>query len=132
MSGDGSDDVTIPAVFMKKGDASVLRELLQFEKSVYVLLTWLPPDGEGEEASKGEEDVKNDLGSGEESISSESKLNKNGMEPVSHSSLEPRTADSGLYGSGVETLDSNYDQRQRDSAQACSGTSDCNTPSHVP
>ena len=38
MSGDGIEDVTIPAVFMKKPDATKLRHLLEFEESVCVLL----------------------------------------------------------------------------------------------
>ena len=128
MSGDSIDDVTIPAVFMKKGDASVLRELLQVEKSVYVLLTWIPAlepgmgkreaEERGGEASKGKEDVMN---SGEESRSGEPELYNSGME-----------SRSGLYDSGMETSESDYKQQHRDSAQTCSSTADCNSPSNSP
>ena len=118
MSGDGIDDITIPAVFMKKGDASVLRELLQVEKSVYVLLTWIPAlepgmgkreeeEERGGEAGKGKEDMVN---IGEES----------------------RSEESGLYDSGMETSESDYEQQHRDSAQTCSSTADCNSPSDSP
>ena len=41
MSGD-APDVTIPAVFMQKVDATYVRELLASEESVYILLTWIP------------------------------------------------------------------------------------------
>ena len=44
MSGDGINDVDIPAVFMQKSDADILRELLASEDSVYVLLTWIHED----------------------------------------------------------------------------------------
>ena len=117
MSGDGTDDITIPAVFMKKGDASVLRELLLVEKSVYVLLTWIPAlepgmgkreeEERGGGASKGKEDMMN---SGEES----------------------RSGESGLYDSGMETSESDYEQQHRYSAQTCSSTADCNSPSDSP
>ena len=130
MSGDGIEDITIPAVFMKKMDASVLRELLQLEKLVYVLLTWLPQEGEGP-AGKGEEpergkaakeDALNSFDSGEESRSGESELYDSGM--------ESRSMESGLYDNGMDTLESDYQQQQhRDSVQTCSSTEDCNSPS---
>lgn len=41
MSGDGSNDIVIPAVFMQQVDALFLRELLKNEE-LFVLLTWLP------------------------------------------------------------------------------------------
>ena len=114
MSGDGTDDITIPAVFMKKSDASVLRDLLQLEKSVYILLTWIPGlesgMGMGQkegEASKGKEDMVNSVDSDEESRS-------------------------GLYDSGMGTSESDYNQQHRDSAQTCSSTADCNSPSDSP
>lgn len=130
MSGDGTDDITIPAVFMKKGDASVLRELLLVEKSVYVLLTWIPAlepgmgkreeEERGREASKRKEDMVN---SGEASRSGESGLYDSGM--------ESRSVESGLYDNGMETSHSDYEQH-RDSAQTCSSTADCNSPSDSP
>ena len=43
MSGDGSTDITTPAVFMQRLDALLLKELLKNEE-VFVLLTWLPED----------------------------------------------------------------------------------------
>ena len=92
----------------------MLRDLLQLEKSVYILLTWIPglesgmgmEQKEGE-ASKGKEDVVNSVDSGEESRS-------------------------GLYDSGMETSESDYNQQHRDSAQTCSSTADCNSPSDSP
>lgn len=130
MSGDGTEDITIPAVFMKKGDASVLRELLKLEKSVYVLLTWMPAlesgtgmrkeDDKGEEASKEKGGVVNGIDSGEESRSGESGLYDSGT--------ESRTMDSGLYNGGMETSESDYKQPHKDSAQPCSSTADCNSP----
>ena len=114
------EDITIPAVFMKKVDASVLRELLQLEKLVYVLLTWLPQEGEGPERGKAaKEDALNSFDSGEESRSGESELYNSGM--------ESRSMESGLYDNGMDTLESDYQQQQhRDS---CSSTEDCNSPS---
>jgi hypothetical protein len=110
MSGDGVDDITIPAVFMKKGDASELRDLLLLEKSVYVLLTWIPGlesemgMGKREEGgdSKGNEDVVNSVDSGEES----------------------RSGESGLYDNGMETSELDHNQHHRYSAQ--------NSPSDSP
>lgn len=46
MSGDKVNDVTIPAVFMHKDDATWLMELIAKSKNVMVLLTWLPSDQE--------------------------------------------------------------------------------------
>ena len=94
----------------------MLRDLLQLEKSVYILLTWIPglePGmgmGQEGEASKGKEDVLNNVDSGEES----------------------RSGKSGLYDSGMETLESDYNQQHRDLAQTCSSTADCNSPSDSP
>lgn len=57
MSGDGTDDVLIPAVFMQKDDAARLTKLLS-EQPVTLLLTWVPGDlehGNGPETSEDSE-----------------------------------------------------------------------------
>lgn len=131
MSGDGTDDVTIPAVFMKKGDASVLRELLWLEKSVYVLLTWIPQEM-GETDDRGKEGVVNSLDSSKESISGESGLYDSGMESNSQSNQELRSEESGLYDNRMDSLESDHEQRHRDSVQTCSSTAGCNSPSDSP
>ena len=125
MSGDGTDDITIPAVFMKKGDASVLRELLRLEKSVYVLLTWIPQD-------LGKEGVVNRFDSSEKSRSRESGLYDSGVESNSQSNQELRSGESGLYDNGMNALESDYEQQRKDSVQTCSSTADCNSPSDSP
>ena len=122
MSGDGTDDITIPAVFMKKGDASVLRELLRLEKSVYVLLTWIPQD-------LGKEGMVNNFDSSEKSRSRESGLYDSGVESNSQSNKE---SELGLYDNRMDALESDYEQQHKDSVQTCSNTADCNSPSDPP
>lgn len=106
MSGDGIEDVTIPAVFMKKEDADTLRSLFKSEDSVYVLLTWLPEE-KGEELKEEPEDS-------EDSPSAMS----------CDANSDSNSVKSGLYDTGMETLESN-DQQQRP-PQTCSGNSNSN------
>ena len=55
MSGDGTpDDVTIPSVFMHREDSRRLGALLAGGEEVFVLLTWIHKEEEGEEGEKEE------------------------------------------------------------------------------
>ena len=61
MSGDeNSEDVEIPSVFMLRRDAQRLRHLLSVSRStreeMFVLLTWIRKEGEGEEEERGGEE----------------------------------------------------------------------------
>ena len=55
MSGDGTSDIEIPAVFMQKHDATYLQELMKTEDNIFILLTGLPDRDEDED-----EDVRGD------------------------------------------------------------------------
>lgn len=127
MSGDGTDDITIPAVFMKKDDASLLRDLLQVEKSVYVLLTWIPglEPGMGMEKEKQQQQEDGD----DEKGGGAMKEKEEGVVNGGNSGEELRSGESGLYDSGLE-LD--HKQPRRDSVQTCSSTADCHSPSDSP
>lgn len=119
MSGDGTDDITIPAVFMKKDDASLLRDLLQVEKSVYVLLTWIPGLEPGMGMEKQQQEGDDEKGGGA------MKEKEEGVVNGGNSGEELRSGESGLYDSGLE-LD--HKQPRRDSIQTCSSTADCHSP----
>lgn len=58
MSGDDSQDITIPSVFMQKTDANLIRELLS-QELVQVQLTWFPEepsDNTGQQTTSSTED----------------------------------------------------------------------------
>ena len=56
MSGDGTNDIEIPAVFMQKIDAAYLQELMKIEDNIFILLTGLPDGHDRDE----DEDVRSD------------------------------------------------------------------------
>ena len=118
MSGDGVKDITIPAVFMKKPDATKLRHLLEFEESVYVLLTWIPQEKEVEEG--GEEDK------GEEESASEGE-----KDDRPGAIVDSMYTESGLYDSGLERLEPDHEESKNEHTQTCS-TEACNSPDGSP
>lgn len=115
MSGDGVEDVTIPAVFMQKADATKLRQLLEFEPSVYVLLTWIPQEKEVER--EGEEEESGAGGGKEDSRPG--------------ASSDSKYVESGLYDSGMERLEPDHEQSKNEHIQTCS-TESYSSPSGSP
>ena len=127
MSGDGVDDITIPAVFMKKPDATKLRNLLEFEESVYVLLTWIPQEKEvereGEEGEREEEEGERE----EEERGAEGEKEDDRPGATSDS----KYVESGLYDSGMERLEPDHEESKNEHTQTCS-TEACNLPDGSP
>ena len=108
MSGDGSEDVTIPAVFMQKEHSNTLRELLQYEDSVYVLLTWLPQEEEREEERKEER--------------------KEDKPDIPVSKMESKSVESGLYDSGSGSDDQQTESKH---TRTCS-SEECDSSNGFP
>lgn len=128
MSGDGIEDVTIPAVFMKKADATSLRRLLEIEESVYVLLTWIPLEGEGKSVGEGDEDEEEGESEGENEGSEGANENESNQPGPSSDS---QSVESGLFDSGMEALEPDHEQKENEHSQTCL-TEACNSPDGSP